>query len=174
LPRPFIVIATQNPLEYQGTYPLPESQLDRFLMSLKLGYPPRAEERGLLLSGGVERILAELEVVMGREELLELQSQVARITVADKLADYMLSLAEATREGGDFLLGVSTRGVQGLYRATQALALCEGRDYAVPDDVQRLVAPVLAHRVVLRRGTNDLDAARHRLESLIASLPVPV
>ena len=174
LPRPFIVLATQNPLEYQGTYPLPESQLDRFLMSLRLGYPPRREERELLLSGGVEEVLANLEVVMAREELLALQREVKRVRVAEKLADYMLTLAAATRDGGEFLLGISTRGLQGLYRATQALALTEGREFAVPDDVQRLFAPVLAHRVMLKRGATDLEASRRALERLLAATPVPL
>lgn len=174
LPRPFIVLATQNPLEYQGTYPLPESQLDRFLMSLDVGYPPRAEERELLLSGGVEHLLAELGVVLSQEELLDLQNRVRGVKVAEKMADYMITIAEMTRGGGEFLLGVSTRGLQGLYRAAQALALCEGRDYVVPDDIQHLVAPVLAHRVVLSRGAGDLDAARKHLEQTIGALPVPV
>ncbi len=174
LPRPFLVLATQNPLEYQGTYPLPESQLDRFLMSLRVGYPPAAEERALLLSGGVEEILAGLTAVVSRDELLALQSEARRIRVAEKLADYILELANATRHGGDFLLGVSTRGAQGLFRAAQALALCEGREYAVPDDVQRLAAPVWAHRVVLRRGASDLDANRRALERLLAATPVPL
>ena len=174
LPEPFTVLATQNPLEYQGTFPLPESQLDRFLMSLFIGYPPRADERELLLSGGVETILETLEPVLSREELLDLQERVRRVHVADKLADYMLSLAEATRRGGDFVLGVSTRGVQSLYRAVQAMALCEGRSYAIPDDVQRLAAPVLAHRVVLKRGTADLDSARKAVERVVGATPVPV
>jgi MoxR-like ATPase len=174
LPRPFIVLATQNPLEYQGTYPLPESQLDRFLMSLSVGYPPAKDERELLLSGGVEEVLANLQVVMPREELLALQGEVKRVRVAEKLADFMLALAEATRNGGEFLLGISTRGLQGLFRATQALALTEGREFAVPDDVQRLVAPVLAHRVMLKRGATDLEAARRALERLVAATPVPV
>ncbi|MEA2695502.1 MAG: MoxR-like ATPase [Acidobacteriota bacterium] len=174
LPEPFTVLATQNPLEYQGTFPLPESQLDRFLMSLFIGYPPRADERELLLSGGVEEILETLEPVLSRDELLDLQERVRRVHVADKLADYMLSLAEVTRRGGDFLLGVSTRGVQSLYRAVQAMALCEGRGYAIPDDVQRLAAPVLAHRVVLKRGTSDLDSARKAVERVVGATPVPV
>jgi MoxR-like ATPase len=174
LPDPFAVLATQNPLEYQGTFPLPESQLDRFLMSLYLGYPPRADERELLLSGGVEGLLESLQPVLSREDLLDLQERVRRVHVADKLADYMLSLAEATRRGGDFLLGVSTRGVQSLYRAAQAMALCEGRGYAIPDDVQRLAAPVLAHRVSLKRGTADLDNARQAIERLVGATPVPV
>lgn len=174
LPEPFIVLATQNPLEYQGTFPLPESQLDRFLMSLYLGYPPRSDERELLLSGGVELVLDHLQPVLSRDGLVELQGRARRVHVAEKLADYMLALAEATRTGGDFLLGVSTRGAQSLYRAVQALALCEGRGYAVPDDVQRLAAPVLAHRVILKRGAADLDSSRRAIERVVAATPVPI
>ncbi|HYG64574.1 MAG TPA: MoxR family ATPase [Thermoanaerobaculia bacterium] len=174
LPEPFIVLATQNPVEYQGTFPLPESQLDRFLMSISLGYPPRADEKELLLSGGVEDLLEHLQPVLSREGLLALQQQVRLVRVADKLAEYMLSLAEATRKGGDFLVGVSTRGVQSLYRATQALALCEGRSYAVPDDVQRLAVPVLGHRVVLKRGGAGLEMARKAIERVVAATPVPL
>lgn len=174
LPQPFLVLATQNPLEYQGTYPLPESQLDRFLMSLKIGYPPLAEERALLLSGGVEATLAGLLPVVSREELARLQAEVRRVRVAEKLADYLLTLAGATRAGGEFLLGVSTRGAQGLVRAAQALAFCDGRSFAVPDDVQRLVVPVWSHRVVVKRGTQDLESSRAALERLVAATPVPV
>jgi MoxR-like ATPase len=174
LPEPFAVLATQNPLEYQGTFPLPESQLDRFLMALSLGYPPRLDERELLLSGGVEDVLEHLRPVLSRDGLVQLQERVARVRVADKLADYMLSLAETTRHGGDFLLGVSTRGLQSLFRAAQAMALCEGRGYAIPDDVQRLAAPVLAHRVVLKRGTADLEQTRKAIERVVAATPVPL
>lgn len=174
LPQPFLVLATQNPLEYQGTYPLPESQLDRFLMSLKIGYPPPAEERALLLSGGVEAELAALLPVVSREELGRLQAEVRGVRVTEKLADYLLALAGATRSGGEFLLGVSTRGTQGLLKAAQALAFCEGRPFAVPDDVQRLVVPVWAHRVVVKRGAQDLEASRRVLERLVAATPVPV
>jgi MoxR-like ATPase len=174
LPEPFVVLATQNPLEYHGTFPLPESQLDRFVMCLSLGYPPRADERDLLLSGGVENLLDQMQPVLAREDLIDLQGQVGRVRVADKLADYMLSIAEATRHGGEFLLGVSTRGIQSLYRTTQALALCEGRAYAIPDDVQRLAAAVLGHRIVLKRGSADLDSARKAIERVVASVPVPL
>jgi MoxR-like ATPase len=174
LPEPFVVLATQNPLEYQGTFPLPESQLDRFMMSLSLGYPPRADEKDLLLSGGVENLLDNLEPALSMEGLLDLQERVTQVHVADKLAEYILSLAEATRHGGDFLLGVSTRGAQSLFRATQALALCEGRGYAIPDDVQRLAPSVLSHRVVLKRGVVDLDGARKAIERVVAATPVPV
>ncbi|HET9768051.1 MAG TPA: AAA family ATPase [Thermoanaerobaculia bacterium] len=175
LPQPFLVIATQNPLEHQGTFPLPESQLDRFLMSLQIGYPPPEEERELLLSGGVQGILEELPSVLDHDELAALQQAAQAVVVSPKLAGYLLDLAEATRQGSDFLLGVSTRAVQSLYRAVQALALCEGRRFAVPDDVQRLAIPVLAHRVVLRHGGGGgADATRAALERVIASRPVPL
>jgi MoxR-like ATPase len=174
LPEPFVVLATQNPLEFQGTFPLPESQLDRFLMSLSLGYPPRHDERELLLSGGVEDLLQHLQPVISQPELLALQARVQQVRVAEKLADYILAIADTTRRGGEFLLGVSTRGAQSLYRGVQALALAEGRSYAVPDDVQRLAVPVLAHRVALRRGGADLDSTRKALERVIAATPVPL
>jgi MoxR-like ATPase len=175
LSEPFVVLATQNPLEYQGTFPLPESQLDRFLMSLRLGYPPRHDERELLLSGGVDELLEELDPVIGLDDFVAIQAQVSQVRVAEKLADYVLALAEATRHGGgEFVLGVSTRGVQSLVRAAQALALCEGRHFVVPDDVQRLAVPVLAHRVTLRRGSGGVDAAREAVRKVVAGIPVPV
>jgi MoxR-like ATPase len=174
LPEPFLVLATQNPLEHQGTFPLPESQLDRFLISLRLGYPPRSEERALLASGGADRVLAALQPVVSNAELLGLQAAVEGVFVADKLADYVLALAEATRHHADFLLGVSTRGAQGLYRAAQALALCEGREFVTPDDVQRLAGPVLAHRVALRRGQGGAEGARRAIGAILESLPVPL
>ncbi|MEM7048841.1 MAG: MoxR family ATPase [Acidobacteriota bacterium] len=173
LPDPFLVLATQNPLEFHGTFPLPESQLDRFLMSLRLGYPPPEDERRLLLAGGVDGVLEELQPVMSAADLRTLQGLAADVRVDEKLVDYMMALAEQTRSSSELLLGVSTRGLQSLYRASQALALTEGRDYAVPDDVQRLAAPVLAHRVSLKRG-GDLDAARRVIEGLVHSLAVPV
>jgi len=173
LPQPFVVLATQNPLEYHGTFPLPESQLDRFMVSLRLGYPPLEEERALLLSGGVEEVLAGLQPVLSKEELMDLQQRVRAVKVSEKLAGYILALAHATRDAPEFLLGVSTRGAQALYRAVQAMALCEGRDYGLPDDVQRLAASVLAHRVILRRG-GDLDATRAAVERVVESVPVPV
>ena len=174
LPQPFIVLATQNPLEYVGTFPLPESQLDRFMMSLRLGYPPRAQERELLMSGGVERVLADLEPVVSCEDVLELQARAEEVLVAEKLTDYILSLAESTRESAQFVLGVSTRGVQNLYRSAQAMALCEGRSFATPDDVQRVATPVLAHRVLLKNGGGGLEAARHAVAKVVDSVPIPV
>jgi len=174
LPDPFLVLATQNPHEYLGTFPLPESQLDRFEMHLRLGYPPRGDERSLLLGGGVGGELARLPVVVAAEELRRLQQRVDEVVLVDKVADYVLALAESTRQGEEFQLGVSTRGALGLCRAAQAMALAEGRGFVVPDDVQRLAVPVLAHRVVLRRGSSGLEAARRAIEQVVAATPVPV
>jgi MoxR-like ATPase len=148
LPEPFLVLATQNPVEYLGTYPLPESQLDRFLMRIALGYPPPEEERRLLLSGGAEHALAALTPVMTLAELKAAQIEVERVTVADKLTDYVLSIVRKTRASRDLLLGVSPRGAQGLFRAVQGRALVAGRPYATPDDVKRVALPTLAHRVL--------------------------
>jgi MoxR-like ATPase len=174
LPDPFLVLATQNPLEYVGTFPLPESQLDRFMMSLRLGYPPRDEELGLLRAGGVRGPLAEIQPVLEREELLRLRKAAAAVEVAEKLAEYILELTGATRSSSEILLGVSTRGAQNLYRATQAMALCEGRAYAVPDDVQRVATSVLSHRVALKGGAGGLDAAHGAIERILKATPVPV
>ena len=174
LPSPFLVLATQNPLEYQGTFPLPESQLDRFLMSLNMGYPPREEERQLLLSGGVEELLEAIEPALDAPTLRQLQKAARRVTVSEKLVDYMLDLADTTRKGGEFAMAVSTRGVQGLHRACQALALTEGRDYVIPDDVQRLAVPVLGHRVLLKRGTGALEETQEAIRRLVSSIAVPV
>ncbi len=174
LPRPFLVLATQNPLEHQGTFPLPESQLDRFLIALAVGYPPREDEKQLLLSGGVDESLETLDAVLGKGDLRALQKTARETRVAEKLVDYMLSLAEATRTDSAFALPVSTRGVQGLYRATQALALTEGRDFATPDDVQQLAVAVFAHRVVLRRGGGNLDEARAAVRRVLAATPIPL
>jgi len=174
LPQPFMVLATQNPLEYVGTFPLPESQLDRFLMSLQIGYPARHDERALLVGGGVEGRLESLEPALERDEVVALQQRVDEIRMAPKLTDYLLALAAATRDSKEFLLGVSTRGLQGLYRASQALALCAGRDFVIPDDVQRLVSPVLAHRVALRRQGAGIEANRQALAAIVESLAVPL
>ncbi|RMH16865.1 MAG: MoxR family ATPase [Acidobacteria bacterium] len=174
LPQPFLVLATQNPLEYLGTFPLPESQLDRFLMALEMGYPPHEEEKQLLISGGVEQLLETIEPALSAAELIALQQQVRRVTVTEKLVEYILALAQATRNAGHFALPVSTRGVQNLYRATQALALCEGRSYAIPDDVQRLAVPVFGHRVVLQQGAGDLEEARAAIQRVLAATPVPL
>lgn len=174
LPEPFVVMATQNPLEYVGTFPLPESQLDRFMMSLRLGYPPRTEEKELLLSGGTQQNLADMQPTVSREEVLELQAAVDQVKVSDKIVDYLLELVEHTRSSKEFLLGVSTRGVQNYLRAAQAMALCEGRDFVIPDDLQQLARPVLSHRVVLKSGSATLEASREAVSGVVRRVPVPL
>jgi len=176
LPTPFMVIATQNPVEHHGTYPLPESQLDRFLMRLRIGYPDTASERDIL------RNFAEpgtvLEHVLSAEDVLQLQAMVHRITVDESLVDYMLAIVEKTRAHESLALGVSPRGSQALFRAVQALALAEGRDYAIPDDIKRLAGPICAHRVVVntraalaqRRG----DLGDRIIEEILNQVDVPL
>ena len=148
LAQPFMVIATQNPVEHHGTYPLPESQLDRFLMRMRIGYPDREAEREILRHS-YGNPSDNMRPVVSGEDVLQLQAQVNRIAVDESLVDYMLAIIEKTRAHESLSLGVSPRGAQALYRATQALAMLEGRDYAIPDDVKRLIIPVCAHRVAI-------------------------
>lgn len=178
LPEPFLVLATQNPVEYLGTYPLPESQLDRFLMRIALGYPEPGEERRLLVSGGAGRDLTALGPVLAAGELLAVQGAVAEVAVAGKLLDYMMELVARSRRSRDFLLGVSPRGAQGLFRAVQGRALVAGRSFATPDDVKRVALPVLGHRV-LASGTASVGPLASRRESealkrLLDETPVPL
>src|SRR5262249_9268731 len=148
LPRPFMVIATQNPVEHHGTYPLPESQLDRFLMRLRIGYPEAESEREILRNSDRAGAASDHGTITG-EEVLELQNLVARITVEESIVDYMLAIVARTRTHESLALGVSPRGSQALYRASQALAMIEGRDYVTPHDVKRLAVPIFGHRVVV-------------------------
>ncbi len=173
LPEPFIVLATQNPHEYIGTFPLPESQLDRFLMALRIGYPPHDDERRLLRAGGADKALTELESVFSPSDLSDMQARAAEVAVADQLADYILDLVKATRQSTEFVLGASTRAAQGLFRAAQAMALCSGRMFAVPDDVQKVAVAVLGHRVVMRQG-GGLEAGRQAIERLVGERVVPL
>jgi len=176
LPQPFMVVATQNPVEYLGTYPLPESQMDRFFLRLSLGYPTVEEERALLRSGGTERNLASLLPVLTRAEVFELQAATENVIVADRLLDYLHALVAATRTSGELRLPVSTRGAQALYRATQAFALVSGRDYATPDDAQAVAIPVLAHRILSMSSDGFGAGGRERevIKRLLAQVAVPV
>jgi MoxR-like ATPase len=169
------VLATQNPYEFEGTYPLPESQLDRFLMRLRLGYPDRAAER-LILAGHREgEPVDRLEAIVSGEEVKAMQQSVRSVRVDDSLADYLLDLVEATREHPDVHLGASTRAALSLYRAAQALALSCGRDYIVPDDVKRLAVPVLAHRLLIRRARAGPggDSGEQIVQEIVRQTPVP-
>ena len=148
LDPPFIVLATQNPFEFEGTYVLPENQLDRFMIRLRMGYPLRSEERKVLSSHRAGEPVESLRAVLTSEDVLLLQRAVRTVRVDDTIADYLLDIVHATRKGDELHVGVSTRGALTLYRAAQSLALVSGRDYVVPDDVKTLAVPVLAHRVV--------------------------
>jgi len=177
LPRPFMVIATQNPVEHHGTYPLPESQLDRFLMRLRVGYPDMAAERQILRNA--ERGLPEVTACsLSGEDMVRLQDEVHTVKVEESLVDYMLAIVEKTRCHEALALGVSPRGSQALFRAVQALALLEGRDFAIPDDVKRLAAPIFAHRVVINTRTTLVprrtDSAERIIEDILSQVEVPL
>ena len=148
LPEPFFVIATQNPIEYQGTYPLPEAQLDRFLIRLRIGYPDPADERRILKERGLILTADQVRPVLSVEEILALQAATERVTVEEPVLEYVLRIAEETRRSDKLKLGLSPRGALSLCRAAQAYALSLGRSYCEPDDVKRMAVPVVAHRVV--------------------------
>jgi MoxR-like ATPase len=149
LPAPFIVLATQNPIEHHGTYPLPESQLDRFMLRLRIGYPDLANERQILRDREYTDPLADLGPVMSAGEISELQRSVSSVAVDDALVEYLMRIVAATRDSEMLDLGVSPRGTLALFRAAQALALTEERSYCIPDDIKRLVLPVFAHRILV-------------------------
>ena len=148
LPSPFMVIATQNPHEFEGTYSLPENQLDRFLLRISMGYPDRAQERQVLESHCQGEPVDQLEAVLDIDQLKDLQAAVRNVRVDGSIYDYVLDITDATRESAELVIGVSPRGAISLYRAAQALAVLENRDFVVPDDVKQLAVPVLSHRVL--------------------------
>ena len=150
LPRPFLVLATQNPVEFEGTFPLPEAQLDRFLMRLEMGYPSQDSEREIIRSQRHGHPIESLEAVVEGEELLALSEQVSDIHVDDSLEDYILSLVQATRNHPDLSLGASPRGSLALYKTSQALAALQSRAYVIPDDIKKLAPLTLAHRLILK------------------------
>ncbi len=178
LHEPFLVVATQNPVESTGTYPLPESQLDRFLMRLSMGYPGTAEELELVRSGGAEQQLERLQPVLTGDEVRDLQAKVAEVHVAERLLGYLMEVVQRTRTHEALALGVSTRGAIHWHRSAQALALVRGRAYVVPDDLQDTAEPVLAHRIILAdplAGDGWERARRERavIRALLDAVPVP-
>jgi MoxR-like ATPase len=171
---PFFVLATQNPYEFEGTYPLPESQLDRFLVRLRLGYPDRHAERQILIGHRDGEPVDRLTPVLSGEEVVALQHAVRAVRVDDSLSDYLLDIVEATRDHAEVQVGASTRAALSLYRASQALALVEGRAYVVPDDIKRLAGAVLAHRILARRSRGGhVDAASQLVDDIVRQTPVP-
>jgi MoxR-like ATPase len=178
LPRPFIVLATQNPIEHHGTYPLPESQLDRFMMRLRMGYPGMEDEKTILRQQTLNSPIDDIVPVMDGESVLALQREVREVTVDEALLDYLIRVARATREADILDLGVSPRGSLALYHAAQALAFVEGRDYVIPDDIKRLVAPIFAHRIVVNSrystGLRRSDEAEAALQEILKTVNVPL
>ncbi|MGH9580276.1 MAG: AAA family ATPase, partial [Terriglobales bacterium] len=178
LPQPFLVFATQNPVEHHGTYPLPESQLDRFLMRVRMGYPESESERQILRSEAGAARLDELRPVMSGADVVAMQKEVAEVRVDESLVSYTLEIVRRTRESELLTLGVSPRGALMLYRAAQALAFVEGRGFTQPSDFKSLVVPVFAHRVVVNaRFASTLKKSEQSdqiLADIVESVPVPV
>jgi MoxR-like ATPase len=175
LPGPFMVIATQNPFEFEGTYPLPESQLDRFLLRISMGYPARDSERQVLVTHRRGEPVDELEPVLDCEQISTMQRAVRNVRVDDAIYDYILDIAQTTRDCEELHVGASTRAAICLSRAAQALAFMEGRDFVVPDDIKRLCVPVLSHRVIPRGYSHgrQRDAIELLIHRLVEEIRVP-
>lgn len=178
LPSPFMVLATQNPIEHHGTYPLPESQLDRFMLRLRIGYPGAADERQILRDREHAEPLEQMQPVMSAEDVLDLQQSVSEVSVDDAIVDYLMRIVAATRASEMLDLGVSPRGTLSLFRAAQALALTEERTYCLPDDVKRLVIPVFAHRIAVSSRYSSAmrrsEEAEAVLREIMKTISVPL
>jgi MoxR-like ATPase len=170
LPRPFMVVATQNPIEHHGTYPLPESQLDRFLLRIKMGYPENDAEKDILRRFNRLPEVDFLQPAMQSEDILEAQASIGSIRVDESLLDYIIAIVEATRRSEFLLIGASPRGSLALHRAAQALAYFEGRDYCIPDDIKQLVLPVLAHRVIVSSKYSSPYKRSEEAEAILAEI----
>ena len=170
LPRPFMVVATQNPIEHHGTYPLPESQLDRFLLRIKMGYPENDAEKEILRRHGNVFDTEAIQPIMQVEDILEAQLVVGEIRVEESLLDYIMAIVEATRHSEFLLIGASPRGSLALRRAAQARAYFEGREYCIPDDIKQLVLPVLAHRVVVSSKYSSPYKRSEEAEAILAEI----
>ena len=174
LERPFFVIATQNPVETAGTFPLPEAQTDRFMMKLAMGFPDREEETAILQAYSTEDPLERLQPVMTKEELLSMKEEAKQVYVHPLVAGYLADIAGATRKQEKVAMGVSPRGTLALMRAAKALACMEGRDYLIPDDVKALAVDVLSHRLIFAYGSSRQEEARALMEEILAQVNVPV
>ena len=172
LPKPFLVLATQNPIEHHGTYPLPESQLDRFLMRIRMGYPARESEKEILRNGSSNGRPAseKIEALMDAEDVLAMQETVAHVKVDESLLDYALEIVDRSRESEQLSLGVSPRGAVMLHRAAQARAFLEGRDYCLPDDFKQLIVPVFAHRVVVSSRYVSTQKKSEQAEAILREI----
>lgn len=170
LPSPFVVIATQNPSEHHGTYPLPESQLDRFMLRIHMGYPTISDERQMLRDRETENPISSLKPVMSRDELFKLQAMVRNVRFDESLIEYLLQIVDLTRRSESLELGVSPRGSLALFRSAQAMAVIEGRDYCIADDIKRLVLPCLSHRVILNSRTSALRNRSREVQTVLQDI----
>ncbi len=174
LPRPFMVLATQNPIESFGTYPLPEAQMDRFFLKLSIGYPDKDGEKIILDRFGSQNPLNELTPVSSTDDLIQLQNEVKKVNIEECLKTYIIEIVEATRNSGDVVLGCSPRGSLNLYRAAKAWAFIKGRDYVTPDDIQEMAKPVLAHRIIMSSGAKMKGmTAEDAVDEAVAKTKVP-
>lgn len=172
LPRPFMLLATQNPLEYSGTFMLPESQLDRFTMCLKIGYPDAAHEKEIIQFGDTSKMIGALAPVLTTEDIESMQALSGKVRVDEDLVTYIISIAKGTREHKDIRLGVSPRATMSLYRAAQAFALLNGREFCIPDDMKSLAVPVFAHRIIAVEN-NAEDSRKGLIEEIVETVTVP-
>lgn len=176
LEKPFFVLATQNPFEYEGTFPLPENQLDRFMLCISIGYPELATEKQILANHRGGQPVDALRPVLNVGQLLQLQQQVRDVRVDDSISDYLLRIVTATRQNPELTLGVSTRGALTLYRAAQARAVTENREFVTPDDIKQLAVPVLAHRIVVRglMREGQRERSRKAIQQILDRTPIPM
>jgi MoxR-like ATPase len=174
LPMPFIVVATQNPTEHHGTYPLPESQLDRFMLRLRMGYPGKEDEKEILRDREQTDPLNYVLPVLSAAEILELQQFVTEVKMDESLIEYMMEIVTLTRQSEALELGVSPRGTLSLYRSAQALALIEGRDFCLPDDIKRLVVPAFAHRIIVSSRYSSAVRRSHEAEQILQEILLKV
>lgn len=172
LKKPFMVLATQNPIESYGTFPLPEAQMDRFLMRIKLGYPSKSEEKIILLSTFGE-VLEELESVSDMESIFNMMEEIRKVTITDEVMEYLLDIVHATRESEEISLGVSPRGSIALYKAAQVKASLEGRDYIMPEDIQEMALYTLNHRILLG-DASSVEECMARIKAILSSIKVPL
>jgi len=174
LPDPFLVIATENPIEYEGTFPLPEAQLDRFLIRMAIGYPDKSDEISVLESQHIRHPLEEISQVVSPADILEAQEAVKSVYVDRLISEYIVNITSATREHPDVYLGASPRGSLGIYRVAQARAAISGRDYVIPDDVKSVVLPVLSHRIILNPSARMREVTTESvISNVLESVTVP-
>jgi MoxR-like ATPase len=178
LPQPFLVLATQNPVEFHGTYPLPESQLDRFLLKVRIGYPPTEDEKSMITGQQITAPVESLQPVIHASDVCEIQKYVLDVTVDPALVDYLMRIVDATRHSPAIELGVSPRGAIALYKAAQAHALVMGRDYCIPDDIKELAIPCLSHRIIpatrLEADSPRTEIAERNISDILNRISIPV